>query len=405
MENINESLEQRLDQLKGQRDLSVKLSRAGLVNELKAMLQEADRSAQKMINLQNNTELSWEDKLVIKMRELDDAMRQSSEMSITKMVQNYMQQIRDMNEQIVVLTKDKEEIESKLLLAVPDEQLNRLVNEHSTLIKEYEEIIREKIGIFTQMINDLRIISDGNNKFVRNETQYADKKLSIEVWERYIHQKNRVDMDIQVEIQNHLTRIEQEQEKIMMRDLRIEQIEQELAQAREEYNGTIEELKQRDYDIAALEQELNDLYEQKKREASEEERLRLEEEERLRRLPKPKMKYIPFKGDKVDEKMAVYMNNFDMDVTMQRLGDGQYMFGSRKVFAKIMNDKLVIRVGGGFMLIDEFLPTYGQQELDKMAMRQAHNTQSTSPVRRANAGSPSAWGKLGKQGSPRTSGY
>jgi hypothetical protein len=99
----------------------VKLSRAGLVNELKAMLQEADRSAQKMINLQNNTELSWEDKLVIKMRELDDAMRQSSEMSITKMVQNYMQQIRDMNEQIVVLTKDKEEIESKLLLAVPDE--------------------------------------------------------------------------------------------------------------------------------------------------------------------------------------------------------------------------------------------------------------------------------------------
>ena len=30
-----------------------------------------------------------------------------------------------------------------------------------------------------------------------------------------------------------------------------------------------------------------------------------------------------------------------------------------------MNEKLVIRVGGGFMLIEEFLPTYGQQELDK----------------------------------------
>ena len=41
------------------------------------------------------------------------------------------------------------------------------------------------------------------------------------------------------------------------------------------------------------------------------------------------------------------------------------MFGTRKVIAKIMNDKLVVRVGGGFMLIDEFLPTYGQQELDK----------------------------------------
>lgn len=50
------------------------------------------------------------------------------------------------------------------------------------------------------MINDLRVISEGNNKFVQNETRYADKKLAIEVWERDIHQKNRVDMDIQVEI-------------------------------------------------------------------------------------------------------------------------------------------------------------------------------------------------------------
>jgi len=45
MENINESLEQRLDQLKGQRDLSIKLSRAGLVNELKSMLADAERAS------------------------------------------------------------------------------------------------------------------------------------------------------------------------------------------------------------------------------------------------------------------------------------------------------------------------------------------------------------------------
>jgi len=31
-----------------------------------------------------------------------------------------------------------------------------------------------------------------------------------------------------------------------------------------------------------------------------------------------------------------------------------------------MNEKLVIRVGGGYMLIDEFLQTYGQAELDKL---------------------------------------
>jgi septal ring factor EnvC (AmiA/AmiB activator) len=360
MENINESLEQRLDQLKGQRDLSLKLTRAGYANELKSMLADADRTSQKLVNLQNNAELSWDDKLVIKMRELDDAMRQSSEKSITQMVQNYMQQIRDINSHIVVVTRIKEEMESKLLQFVPDSDLNQLVQEHSSLIREYEEIIREKIGIFTQMINDLRVIADGNNRFVKNESTYADKKLCIEVRERDIHQKNRVDMDIQVEIQNYLTRIDQEEEKIRERDEKIAMLEAELAQARQEYEATNEELNQREIEIGNLEQELDDLYEQRKREAGEEERLRLEEEERLRKMPKQKIKYQAVKGDKVDEKMAFYMNNFDMDVPMQRLGDGQYMFGSRKVFAKIMNDKLVVRVGGGFMLIDEFLPTYGQ---------------------------------------------
>ena len=60
------------------------------------------------------------------------------------------------------------------------------------------------------------------------------------------------------------------------------------------------------------------------------------------------------------------MNNFDLDVPMVRQSEGNYLFGSRKIYAKIMNEKLVIRVGGGFMLIEEFLPTYGQQELDKI---------------------------------------
>lgn len=77
-----------------------------------------------------------------------------------------MTQIRDINSHIIEITKDKEEIESKLLQRVSDGDLNALVLEHSSLIREYEDIIKEKIGIFTQMINDLRIISDSNQKYV-----------------------------------------------------------------------------------------------------------------------------------------------------------------------------------------------------------------------------------------------
>ena len=60
--------------------------------------------------------------------------------------------------------------------------------------------------------------------------------------------------------------------------------------------------------------------------AEEEERRRREEEE-MRARPKERLKYQPVKGDKVDERMAAYINNFDLDVPLQRLGDGQYIFG------------------------------------------------------------------------------
>ena len=42
------------------------------------------------------------------------------------------------------------------------------------------------------------------------------------------------------------------------------------------------------------------------------------------------------------------------------------MFGTKKIYAKIINNKLVVRVGGGFMGIDEFINTYGENELLKL---------------------------------------
>jgi len=52
-------------------------------------------------------------------------------------------------------------------------------------------------------------------------------------------------------------------------------------------------------------------------------------------------------------------------IRFEWLGGGFYMFGSKKIYAKIMNGKLVIRVGGGYMSIDEFMKHYGMQEMQK----------------------------------------
>ena len=74
-----------------------------------------------------------------------------------------------------------------------------------------------------------------------------------------------------------------------------------------------------------------------------------------------KATYTPIRGDAVDELMARHLNESPYNLPVKALGDGHYMFGNKKIFAKIMNEKLVIKAGGGFMLIDEFIKNYGDE--------------------------------------------
>ena len=48
-----------------------------------------------------------------------------------------------------------------------------------------------------------------------------------------------------------------------------------------------------------------------------------------------------------------------------RLQPGIYSFGSKKVCVKVENGKINIRIGGGYMRIDEFLQKYTTVEIDK----------------------------------------
>lgn len=80
-------------------------------------------------------------------------------------------------------------------------------------------------------------------------------------------------------------------------------------------------------------------------------------------------KYHIKKGDMLDELLGNYINENECGVPITRLGNGYYLFGTRKIYAKIFNGKLVIRVGGGYMVIGEFIRTYEDQELGRMELR------------------------------------
>jgi hypothetical protein len=89
-------------------------------------------------------------------------------------------------------------------------------------------------------------------------------------------------------------------------------------------------------------------------------------EAELKATPTPKPAYALPKGDLLDEMIGQYIHQANCPVPIKKLGNGYYIFGTRKIYAKILNGKLVIRVGGGYMVIEEFISTYAEQELNKI---------------------------------------
>jgi len=87
--------------------------------------------------------------------------------------------------------------------------------------------------------------------------------------------------------------------------------------------------------------------------------------------------YKPMVGDVVDEMFAGYLNKAKLTIEVQRISASNYMFGTKKILAKIINGRLVIRVGGGYMNAEEFIEQYGKIEMMKMMkMEESKNAQS-----------------------------
>lgn len=88
--------------------------------------------------------------------------------------------------------------------------------------------------------------------------------------------------------------------------------------------------------------------------------------------------YVPIKDDAIDKKLAEFLNNFPdrsrLKVMFLRQSEGVYVFGTKRVFVKLEMDKIVsklkrvtlVRVGGGYLTIEEFIDIYTPLELDRL---------------------------------------
>ena len=65
------------------------------------------------------------------------------------------------------------------------------------------------------------------------------------------------------------------------------------------------------------------------------------------------------KEDNVDKRLAEFINNYPerakLKIMFMRESEGVYQYGTKRVYVRVEKNNIKIRVGGGFLSIDEFL--------------------------------------------------
>lgn len=77
--------------------------------------------------------------------------------------------------------------------------------------------------------------------------------------------------------------------------------------------------------------------------------------------------YNPKADDPIDVALSEYLNSLDdpIPIPFTRENEGVYLFGTKRIFLKLENNNIRIRVGGGYTNIDEFIEIYTSTELER----------------------------------------
>lgn len=99
---------------------------------------------------------------------------------------------------------------------------------------------------------------------------------------------------------------------------------------------------------------------------------------------KQRVFYIPARGDFIDNQLANYLNSSltPCEVPFVRIEPGIYLFGTKRVVLKVENVGICIRVGGGFIKLEDFINNQTQFEVGKLKERELKGKSSmpNSPI-------------------------
>lgn len=196
----NDSLETRLLTLQTERDMRVSLDEQHKIHMLKADTADAYRRAERMEQTTVAIIAKWQNRVAEMQRHVEIVQQTANEELMTQLIAKHMASIEEKNAQIISLTKQKVQIESKLQSAHDEDDVKLLQEELSALISDYETVVSGRVTKIKEMIDALKLVAQGNEDLVHVTEDIQRVKNAIDLAKKDIAKKQLVQIQIQDEI-------------------------------------------------------------------------------------------------------------------------------------------------------------------------------------------------------------
>ena len=338
------------------------------INKFDKSIKSTEQKTEQLKSQLNGMNQEWNDKAEGASREMATLIRDSESKAAADKINQLLHELETRQNEINELKKKRSQIERELASSDPertDRDIQNSSAELAAINNELLELLREKNNLYGELIQYTKELYDLNQVLQKNEQEIAKLKLELEWLRKEQEEKRFVYEHLKAQIEERRRILDDIKAEIARQDEIAKELQATLQARRDEGDELDKLLAERDSEIRKLEAQLEELNRNRPVEVQEPE----PEPEPLQ-VEKPEARYVADEKDEVDRLLAQFINFNTCPVPIKRLGGGYYLFGTRKIYAKIMNGRLVIRVGGGYMVIDEFIATYAEIEVQKMRARE-----------------------------------
>jgi len=313
-------------------------------------ISESEKRSQGLGEELSQMNAEWQSRLLKTTRETEEIIKNNENEDHVKKIEQLLKDLEAKNQELESLKNRRNEIERQLSSessTAKDSRIQSLRVELDEINRKLQEALNEKNQMYDDLVINTRELLTINETVQRNAQEISRLTQELSIFRKELEQKEKIIYDLRILLEEKRREIEDLETTLRDREAEAERLRQLIAD--------------KDAQIKELEDQLE--VANQKPPTPEPVAAVAPEEPKL-----PKTPVIDVQ-DEVDAMLAQYINIAGCPVPIKRLGGGYYYFGTKKIFAKIMNGKLVIRVGGGYMTIEEFIKNYADQELIKVNQR------------------------------------